>query len=92
MENDSILSAKLKEEQCCYIIFFDENQNITSVGAAFYKASDIPNDRRNELLFQGKQRAKDRFNRYVAVHGHKIGRNENCPCGSGKKYKKCCGR
>ena len=28
VENDSILSAKLKEEQCCYIIFFDENQNI----------------------------------------------------------------
>ncbi|MBU3912866.1 MAG: SEC-C domain-containing protein [Nanoarchaeota archaeon] len=20
----------------------------------------------------------------------KIGRNEPCPCGSGKKYKKCC--
>jgi hypothetical protein len=23
--------------------------------------------------------------------GAKIGRNEPCPCGSGKKYKKCCG-
>ncbi len=22
---------------------------------------------------------------------HKIGRNDPCPCGSGKKYKKCCG-
>ena len=22
----------------------------------------------------------------------KIGRNDLCPCGSGKKYKKCCGR
>lgn len=22
----------------------------------------------------------------------KIGRNETCPCGSGKKYKRCCGR
>ena len=22
----------------------------------------------------------------------KIGRNEKCPCGSGKKYKKCCGK
>ena len=22
----------------------------------------------------------------------KVGRNESCPCGSGKKYKKCCGR
>ena len=25
-------------------------------------------------------------------HENKIGRNEPCPCGSGKKYKKCCGK
>lgn len=24
------------------------------------------------------------------VKGEKIGRNDSCPCGSGKKYKKCC--
>jgi preprotein translocase subunit SecA len=24
--------------------------------------------------------------------GHKVGRNDLCPCGSGKKYKKCCGK
>lgn len=23
-------------------------------------------------------------------YGHKVGRNEPCPCGSGKKYKNCC--
>ena len=26
------------------------------------------------------------------VKGPKVGRNDPCPCGSGKKYKKCCGR
>jgi len=26
------------------------------------------------------------------VNNKKIGRNDLCPCGSGKKYKKCCGR
>ncbi len=26
------------------------------------------------------------------VVGEKIGRNDPCPCGSGKKYKKCCGK
>lgn len=26
------------------------------------------------------------------IKGKKIGRNEPCPCGSGKKYKQCCGR
>jgi uncharacterized protein YecA (UPF0149 family) len=24
--------------------------------------------------------------------GKKVGRNDPCPCGSGKKYKNCCGR
>jgi preprotein translocase subunit SecA len=28
----------------------------------------------------------------VAKKSEKVGRNEPCPCGSGKKYKKCCGR
>ena len=28
----------------------------------------------------------------TVVKGKKIGRNEPCPCGSGKKYKHCCGR
>ncbi len=28
----------------------------------------------------------------VKRKGEKIGRNDPCPCGSGKKYKKCCGR
>jgi preprotein translocase subunit SecA len=26
------------------------------------------------------------------VTGQKVGRNDPCPCGSGKKYKKCCGQ
>ena len=25
------------------------------------------------------------------LRGEKVGRNQPCPCGSGKKYKKCCG-
>jgi preprotein translocase subunit SecA len=28
----------------------------------------------------------------VVRKGPKVGRNDPCPCGSGKKYKKCCGR
>ena len=28
----------------------------------------------------------------VKREGKKVGRNEPCPCGSGKKYKKCCGK
>ena len=28
----------------------------------------------------------------TVIKDKKIGRNEPCPCGSGKKYKQCCGR
>ncbi|MEW6357224.1 MAG: preprotein translocase subunit SecA [Planctomycetota bacterium] len=28
----------------------------------------------------------------IRLHGERVGRNDPCPCGSGKKYKKCCGR
>jgi hypothetical protein len=38
----------------------------------------------------------DSDSEYVApqpfVRETKIGRNDPCPCGSGKKYKKCCGK
>lgn len=26
------------------------------------------------------------------INENKVGRNDPCPCGSGKKYKKCCGK
>lgn len=39
-----------------------------------------------------KQIKKD-FNRSKqVVVEEKVGRNDPCPCGSGKKYKKCCGK
>ncbi|MCA9777767.1 MAG: SEC-C domain-containing protein [Candidatus Eremiobacteraeota bacterium] len=33
----------------------------------------------------------DHNERTVKRDGPKIGRNDKCPCGSDKKYKKCCG-
>ena len=28
----------------------------------------------------------------ILKNDQKVGRNDPCPCGSGKKYKACCGR
>ncbi|MBL9122991.1 MAG: SEC-C domain-containing protein, partial [Planctomycetaceae bacterium] len=28
----------------------------------------------------------------VRNQGPRVGRNDPCPCGSGKKFKKCCGK
>lgn len=33
---------------------------------------------------------KIRVKRGLKIENNKVGRNDLCPCGSGKKYKKCC--
>ena len=42
-------------------------------------------ERRRELYLEQKKSN-------TVVKGKKVGRNDPCPCGSGKKYKNCCGR
>ena len=42
-------------------------------------------------LDNGEQ-MKSEVNRTVVNEGPKVGRNDLCPCGSGKKYKNCCGK
>ncbi len=42
-------------------------------------------EKRKELYLEQKKSG-------TIVKPHKIGRNDPCPCGSGKKYKYCCGR
>ena len=44
----------------------------------------IDADRRKELYKEQKLST-------TIVKAPKVGRNDPCPCGSGKKYKKCCG-
>ena len=45
----------------------------------------LTSERRKELY-------KEQRSSTTVVKPPKIGRNDPCPCGSGKKYKKCCGR
>lgn len=45
----------------------------------------LTKERREEITKEYK-RSK------IIVKPDKIGRNDPCPCGSGKKYKKCCGK
>ncbi|MDE5832107.1 MAG: preprotein translocase subunit SecA [Desulfovibrio sp.] len=39
----------------------------------------------------GSETAEESLKKLPVKSGPKIGRNDPCPCGSGKKYKKCCG-
>ena len=40
----------------------------------------------------GKKISTPEYSQTVVNEGPKVGRNDPCPCGSGKKYKNCCGR
>ena len=45
------------------------------------------------LLYSQNRGSKDtNINKTITNNEPKVGRNDNCPCGSGKKYKQCCGK
>lgn len=50
----------------------------------------LPPQRRQPVVRQAA--AEEQNGATPAQEQHKIGRNDLCPCGSGKKYKKCCGK
>ena len=52
-------------------------------GAALQTLNSLDND---------QKQVKSEINRTVVNKGPQVGRNEPCPCGSGKKYKNCCGK
>ena len=74
--------SRIKEETLgiLFRIQVSEPQNI----------SDLQQPKEQELIFSsGDEPAKKNP---VKRTQEKVGRNAPCPCGSGKKYKKCCGR
>ena len=61
--------------------------------------TDIPEERSKNYTVEGnvtgKKESPNNFNRKLTGKDNKktkIGRNDPCPCGSGKKYKHCCGK
>jgi preprotein translocase subunit SecA len=56
----------------------------TSTGTGQGKASDVVSEAANAAEAQAKAKP--------VRTGPKVGRNDPCPCGSGKKYKQCCGK
>ncbi len=53
---------------------------------------EIKRKQRQEQQMQLSHGEGETKKRPVKRKTRKIGRNEPCPCGSGKKYKKCCGK
>lgn len=72
----------------------DRNLRYLIVGIVYFDA--IPEEKRNlEMGIEDNPIPIVDFlpdlSKTTIVKDKKIGRNEPCPCGSGKKYKKCCG-
>ena len=77
-------SKKLTE----YLLEFEDEairmfQSVLVISEYLYRLRQL------SLMKQGK---KPIMVQQTPVKHKKIGRNEPCPCGSGKKYKYCCGR
>ncbi|HDQ00051.1 MAG TPA: preprotein translocase subunit SecA [bacterium] len=60
-----------------------------ATGMGFRGVSETDQATPGAMQQQAQQRKPGK--KVPVVTGPKIGRNDPCPCGSGKKYKKCCG-
>lgn len=80
------------EERILLNIYLDENNKMTDADFEFLSPKDIPDSRLAEIEKRSEKQRRNFLQTYMRDNAKKtVGRNEICPCGSGKKYKKCCG-
>lgn len=73
----------------CILLEYDNRNTLVSAQGKLCCFSDVPSGDIERIVNLGCEKAKH----WVLAHKKskgKIGRNEYCPCGSGKKYKHCC--
>jgi hypothetical protein len=69
-------------------LFFNHEGGLVDVYFKFFIIEEIPKEDIPQLRVKGDTLRSRRLS--AAKARGKIGRNDPCPCGSGKKYKKCC--
>ncbi len=94
---DSLASGQLDMEGVDESTDFDFNIDFAKLYYNMHKAeaTHLYNLKSWENVLSEEERAtitKEYKKSKTLVKGEKIGRNQPCPCGSGKKYKHCCGR
>lgn len=87
----SLLFALKEPEHALIVLYYDEQMQLTDY--QFERlAPDVFDDEEARILkAEGEALLQLRVGNHKKQFG-KIGRNELCPCGSGRKYKKCHGR
>ncbi len=74
-------------------LYYSNDKKLEKVVFSVRSLQNITNNRYDELNILGEKYAHSRMESFKKKTGKKkIGRNDLCLCGSGKKYKKCCGR
>lgn len=77
------------KERLLLEIFFDRAGIIYNIEFKFIKRESIDENELKKLKIVAETLRRKRIEKAKKADG-KIGRNDTCPCGSGKKYKKCC--
>jgi preprotein translocase subunit SecA len=88
----SEMIQKIKDEVVEYMFkvqFVDDSEEQKPVHKQTPRRQPV---RRRPLVTTASEPETAEVGATVRRTGEKIGRNDPCPCGSGKKYKKCCGR
>jgi len=75
-------------EHVTLYITCDVAGSVSSVRVERVGRSDLPGEEREKFAAQAQHMGYRAVRQHLQTQG-KIGRNEPCPCGSGKKYKKC---
>ena len=75
-------------------MFNEMIDNIREVSISAYMNLQVEKNPQRRSAPETKQtlRPQRERNQLPVSVGKKIGRNDPCPCGSGKKYKNCCGK
>ena len=81
-------------EECdCIELYYDRNNILYNIDFYHYKLADLDVNGRKAAEKYAEWLKANRLKMYIKNNSiSKIGRNDQCPCGSGKKYKLCCGR
>jgi hypothetical protein len=93
---DYVLATMLKPNDAIRLALYldyDAKSKLYNVDFDFLTKDDIPPERATEFSELTERYAQQRILSYKKQNGvKKIGRNDSCPCGSGIKYKRCCGK
>lgn len=69
-----------------------DNFEISNIQEANFIVNEVFKFANNTRQWIIKGYTPEELNKSSVIKEEKIGRNQLCPCGSGKKYKKCCGK